>query len=55
MRGYIVKLALMDKEYGAVKEHMQFLEVNMTAAREHVAEIERELQQVKERVRCTSS
>ena len=29
--------------------------VNTTAAREHVAEIERDLWQVKERVRCTSS
>ena len=53
--GFIVKLALMDKELNAVKEHLPHLGVNTTAAREHVAEIERELRQVKERVWCTSS
>ena len=53
--GYIVKLALMDKAFDAVKEHLPFLELNTTAARENVAEIERELRQVKERGRCTSS
>ena len=53
--GYIVKLALMDKDFDSVKYHLPFLEVNTTAAREHVAEIDRELQQVKERVRCTPS
>ena len=45
----------MDKDFNAVKENLSCLEVNTTAAREHVAEIERELRQVKERVRCTSS
>ena len=53
--GYIVKIALMDKYFDAVKEHLPFLEVNTMAARDHVAEIERDLRQVKERVRCTSS
>ena len=52
---FIVKLAVMDKEFDIVKEHLQFLEVNMTDARDYVAEIERELRKVKERVRCTSS
>ena len=52
---YILKLALMYKYFDAVKEHLPFLEVNMTSARENVAEIEREMRQVKERVRCTSS
>ena len=41
--GYIVKLALMDKESDAVKDHLPFLEVNTTSTREHVAEIKREL------------
>ena len=45
----------MNKKFVAVKEHLPFLEINTTAAREHVAEIEQELRQVKERVRCTSS
>ena len=53
--GYIVKLSLVDKEFDEFKENLPFLEVNTTAAREHVAEIEQELRQVKERVRCTSS
>ena len=53
--GYIVKLALMYKYFDAVKEHLTLLEINMMAAREHVVEIERELQQVKERVICKSS
>ena len=39
----VVKLDLMDKDFDAVKEHLPFLEINTTAAREHVAEIEREL------------
>ena len=53
--GFIVKLDLMDKKFDAVKEHLPFLEVITTAAKEHVAEIERELWQVKERVECMSS
>ena len=53
--GFIVNLALMDKKLDACKEHLPFLEVNTTTTREHVAEIERDLRQVKERVRCTSS
>ena len=53
--GFIVKLALMNKKLDAVKENLPFLEVNTMATREHVAEIERELRQVKERVRCTPS
>ena len=38
--GFIVNLALMDKEFDAIKECVPFLEVNTTAAREHVGEIE---------------
>ena len=34
---------------------MPFLEVNTAAAREHVGEIERDIQQIKDRVRCTTS
>ena len=53
--GFIVKLSLMEKEFDVVKKHLPFLEVNTTAAREHVAEIERELWKITERVRYTSS
>ena len=34
---------------------MPFLEGNTAAAKEHVGEIEREIQQIKVRVRCTTS
>ena len=53
--GYIIKPALRDKDFDAVKEHLPFMEIKNTAVREHVSEIERELRQVKERVRSTSS
>ena len=39
--GFIVNLALMDKEFDAIKEYAPFLQINTTAAREHVGEIER--------------
>ena len=45
----------MDKEFDKVQEHLPFLQINTTAAREHVSEIEREIRQVKERTRCTTS
>ena len=45
----------MDKKCDKVKEHLPFLEVNTTSARENVAELEWEMRQVKERVQCTSS
>ena len=34
---------------------MEIIEVNTTAAREHVPEIERQIRLIKERVRCTTS
>ena len=49
-----MNLAWMDKEFDAVKKHVPFLQVNTTAAREHVGEIEREICQIKERIRCTT-
>ena len=51
----MVNLALMDKEFDKVQEHIPFLQINTTAAREHVGEIERETRQIKERTRCTTS
>ena len=41
--GFIVNLALVDKSFDAVKEYVPLLQINTTAAREHVGEIEREL------------
>ena len=51
---FIINLALVDKEFEAVKEHVSFLQINTTAAREHVGKIEQELRTVKERVQCTT-
>ena len=53
-RDLIVKSVFTDKEFDAVKEHVLFLQINTTAAREHVGKIERKLRTVKQRVRCTT-
>ena len=45
----------MEKEFNAVNEHVPAIQVNMTAAREHVGETEREIRTLKERTRlCTT-
>ena len=43
---------MMDMEFEKVKEKMTIVEINTTAAREHVAEIERGIRFLKERARC---
>ena len=48
--GFIANLALMDKEFDTIKEFVPFLEVNTVAAREQVGEIERDIQQIKDRM-----
>ena len=53
--GLIVNLALMVKEFDRIKNIIPFSEVNTTAAREHVGEIERYLRGVQEQVQCTTS
>ena len=53
--GFIVNLDLIDKEFDAIKEFVPFLEVNTAAAREHVGEIESDIQQIKDGVQCTTS
>ena len=53
--GFIVNLALMDKEFDKVQEHIPFWQINTTVAREHVGEIEIEIKQIKERTWCTTS
>ena len=50
--GYIVRLILMDMEFEKVKSEMDSVEINTTAAREHVGEIERGIRTLKERCRC---
>ena len=47
--GSVVNLALMDMEFVKVVDLVGLLEINTTAAREHVAEIEQRIRVVKER------
>ena len=51
--GFMVQTILMDQEFDKVKDKMPSLEVNTTAAREHVCEIEHGIRLVKERCRGT--
>ena len=53
--GFVVNLMLMDGEFEKIKDVLPFVEVNTTAAREHVPEIERRIRTIKEPVRATTS
>ena len=55
--GYVCQLGLMDNEFEKVKELVaDLIEINTTAANEHVPEIERKIRHVKERCRtCKAS
>ena len=53
--GFVVNLALMDLEFEKIKDELPLVEVNTTAAREHVPEIERRIRTIKERVRSATS
>ena len=46
--GFRVKVVLMDNEFEKVRDLLSIVEVNTTAAREHVGEIEREHRTIKE-------
>ena len=48
--GFVVNLMLMDMEFETVKDELPLVEVNTTAAREHVPEIERRIRTIEERV-----
>ena len=50
-----VCLVMMDMEFEKIKDDFDRVEVNTTAAREHVGEIERGIRLVKERSRCVIS
>ena len=45
---------MMDREFEKIKEveGMELLDINTTAAREHVGEIERAIQYLKQRCQC---
>ena len=45
----------MDMESEIIKDNVGLVEVNTTAARDHLGEIERQVRLVKERMRCSTS
>ena len=49
--GFVVNAILMDQEFDKIVDSVPLLEVNTTAAREHVGEIERGLRTIQERGR----
>ena len=44
----------MEMGFEKVRDKLEIIEVNRTAAREHVPEIERQIRLIRERVRCTT-
>ena len=52
---FMVNVILMDQEFDKVAPDMDLALVNTTAAREHVAEVEREIRTIKEGTRSTVS
>ena len=53
--GFFVRHAMMDMEFEKVKDLVPLVEVNTTAAREHVGLKERKIRHLKEKVRATTS
>ncbi len=53
--GFIMQTVLMDMEFKKLKDKLLNVILNTTSAREHVGEIKRKIQVVKERARCTTS
>ena len=53
--GFVVRVILMDREFEKVSDEIGLVEVNTTAAREHVGDIERSIRVKKERCRCLVS
>jgi len=53
-RGFVPKIAIMDGEFASVKQDVLKLQMqlNTTAANEHVPKIERQIRVIKERARC---
>ena len=52
---FVIDFSLMDMEFEKVRENLEIVEVNTTAAREHVPEIEPQIRLIKEHVRCKTS
>ena len=53
--GFVVNLMLVDMDFEKIKDMLTMVEVNTTAAQEHVPEIERRIRTIKERVRIVTS
>jgi len=54
--GFVCQTGLMDGEFEAVKQRLAgLIEINTTAANEHVPEIERKIRHMKERCRATKA
>jgi hypothetical protein len=53
--GFIVRVIMMDQEFDKVEEACDMVEINTTAARKHVGEIERFIRTIKERSRALMS
>ena len=53
--GFLIELAFMDMEFEMVQYKLAIIEVNTTAAKEHVPEIERQIFLIKECARFTTS
>ena len=53
--GFVVNIMLMDMEFKKIKELLHMVEVNTTAAREHVTYIEHQIRTIKEHVRSVTS
>ena len=50
-----MRTCLMDMEFVQIRDLVPLVEVNTTAAREHVGVVERKIRHVKEKVRATTS
>ena len=55
LRGFVVQNVLMDGEFEKIKPEMTMVNINISAAREHVGEIERFHRTLKERCRSVLS
>ena len=53
--GFAVNVVMMDMEFEKVSDKIDNTEVNTTATREHIGEIERRIRVVKEKERCIVS
>ncbi len=53
--GFIVCIIMMDQEFDKVEDTCEMVEINTTAAREHVGKIERLIRRIKEHSRALMS